>query len=59
MTMEPSVMTIKLKKEWARLKRDYPAIEKKQSPFEKFVKQQGYDTFYFINGIKKRGKKDD
>jgi hypothetical protein len=52
-------MTIKLKKEWARLKRDYPAIEKKQSPFEKFVKQQGYDTFYFINGIKKRGKKDD
>jgi hypothetical protein len=48
-----------LRKEWDRLRKAYPAIEPKQTPFEKFVEAQGYDLIIQIDKIGERGQSND
>lgn len=50
-------------KEWKRLVKDYPALEKAdkdqdKTAFERWVENMGYNTFIAINGVKKDEEKD-
>jgi len=52
-------MKSKYEKEWKRLSKKYPAIEKKKTPFERFIDKQGYNAIYFIDRINKKRAWDD
>lgn len=52
-------MSSKYEKEWKRLAKKYPAIEKKKTPFQRFIDKQGYNAIYFIDRINKKRAWDD